>query len=65
MKELFIKDKKAHHVLRLGTKEVEFINGKATVSDDEAREIRTPEYVVKDVETPQPDKPKRKRTKKV
>jgi hypothetical protein len=64
MKELFIKDKKAHHVLRLGTKEVEFINGKATVTDNEAKEINTPGYIVKDPETPQAEKPRRRRTKK-
>lgn len=53
MKEVFIKDKKSNHRVRVAGKDIKFINGKAELSNDEAivlKERNDPEYTVKDPE---------------
>ena len=49
MREIRIKNKKSNHKLRLDGKNIQFVNGKATVTDSEAELIEeqgSPEYKV-------------------
>jgi hypothetical protein len=67
MKEVFIKDKKATHTLKVDGKEIIFINGKATIMDEDAKKIKAgKEYVIRDVIPPKDDfKPAREEKKHV